>query len=75
MDWFSICGKVVLHAVVAKDASVQNLEYVSGPNALMKAAMKAVQKWRYAPTILQGRPVEVDTTIFVVFNLPGCIPQ
>jgi TonB family protein len=70
-----ICGKVVLHAIVAKDGSVQQLEYVSGPQPLVKAAMKAVQKWRYAPTILKGQPVEVDTTISVFFNLTGCIPQ
>jgi TonB family protein len=69
-----ICGAVMLHAVVAKDGSVQQLEYVSGPQLLVKAATKAVQKWRYAPTTLQGRPVEVDTTIRVIFTMPGCTP-
>jgi periplasmic protein TonB len=45
------------------------LRYVSGPALLEKAAIDAVAKWRYRPTILNGEPVEVDTTIAVVFNL------
>jgi periplasmic protein TonB len=35
----------------------------------MKAAMDAVKEWRYKPTMLNGEPVEVDTTIDVVFTL------
>jgi TonB family protein len=70
----SICGTVVLRAIVGKDGSVQELKYISGPPLLMKAALDAVRKWRYAPTLLQGQPVEVDTTISVVFELKGCKP-
>jgi protein TonB len=60
-----------LHAVIAKDGSVEDLQYVSGPPLLMKAAMDAVRQWRYQPTQLNGEPVEVDTTISVVFTLGG----
>jgi hypothetical protein len=28
-----------------------------------------VNRWRYAPTMLLGRPIEVDTAIDVVFKL------
>jgi protein TonB len=28
-----------------------------------------VKEWRYKPTMLNGDPVEVDTTIDVVFTL------
>jgi len=66
-----ISGTVVLHAVIAKDGSVEDLQYVSGPPLLMKAAMDAVKQWRYQPTQLNGDPVEVDTTISVVFTLGG----
>jgi protein TonB len=61
----------VLHAIIGKDGSVQNLEYVNGPPLLMKAAMDAIKQWRYKPTMLNGEPVEVDTTISVVFSLGG----
>jgi protein TonB len=62
---------VVLHAVISKDGSVEDLQYVSGPPLLMKAAMDAVRQWRYQPTQLNGEPVEVDTTVSVVFTLGG----
>ena len=66
-----VSGTVRLHAVIAKDGSIQELQYVSGPALLMKAAMDAVHDWRYHPTMLNGEPVEVDTTIDVVFSLGG----
>ena len=66
-----VSGTVILHAIIAKDGSIQELQYVSGPALLMKAAMDAVHEWRYKPTQLNGEPVEVDTTIHVVFTLGG----
>jgi len=66
-----VSGTVMLHAIIAKDGSIQELEYVSGPALLMKAAMDAVHQWRYQPTLLNGEPVEVDTSIQVVFTLGG----
>jgi periplasmic protein TonB len=66
-----VSGTVVLHAIIAKDGSIQQLEYVSGPPLLMRAAMDAVHEWKYKATLLNGEPVEVDTTIQVVFTLGG----
>jgi protein TonB len=66
-----VSGTVRLHAVIAKDGSIQELQYVSGPALLMRAAMDAVHDWKYRPTMLNGEPVEVDTTIDVVFSLGG----
>jgi len=66
-----IQGTVILHAIIAKDGSIQELQFVSGPPLLMRAAMDAVREWRYRPTLLNGEPVEVDTTISVVFTLGG----
>jgi len=64
-----IQGKVLLHAIIAKDGSVQDLYLEEGQCWLSEAAMAAVKQWRYAPTLLQGRPVEVDTTIQVIFTI------
>src|ERR1700733_2892736 len=64
-------GTVQLHAIISKDGSVQELQYVSGPPLLMKAAMDAVREWRYQPTLLNGEPVEVETTVSVIFTLGG----
>ena len=64
-----VSGTVVLHAIIAKDGSVEKLQFVSGPALLMASAMSAVKEWRYRPTMLNGQPVEVDTTVQVVFSL------
>jgi TonB family protein len=64
-----ISGTVVLHCVIAKDGTMLLVEYVSGPPLLMKAAMDAVRQWVYQPTLLNEKPVEVDTTVSVVFEL------
>jgi len=66
-----ISGTVILHAIIDKDGSVVELQFVSGPPLLMRAAMDAVRQWRYRPTLLNGEPVQVDTTISVVFSLGG----
>jgi TonB family protein len=64
-----ISGTVILHTIIAKDGSVQEVQFVSGPPLLMRSAMDAVKQWKYEPTLLNGQPVEVDTTISVVFTL------
>ncbi len=64
-----ISGTVRLHAILAKDGTVKSLEVISGHPLLIQAAIDAVRKWRYAPTLINGRRVEVDTTIDVVFGL------
>jgi TonB family protein len=66
-----IQGSVLLHAIIATDGSVKSLEVLSGDSILAKAAMEAVKKWKYRPTMLNGQPVEVDTTITVNFRFDG----
>lgn len=62
-------GPISLSAEIGKDGSIQDLSYVSGPQALAPSAMDAVKQWKYQPTMLNGSPVSVDTCITVIFNL------
>jgi periplasmic protein TonB len=62
-------GTVRFQAVISKEGEVQDLKYVSGPQALEKAAADAVKHWVYRPTLLDGRPVEVSTQIEISFSL------
>jgi periplasmic protein TonB len=62
-------GFVVLSARIGKDGHVVSLSAVSGPPALQASAIDAVKQWVYRPFLLNGDPVEVDTTITVNFNL------
>lgn len=64
-----IQGTVVLHAIIAKDGSIKDLDLIKGQCLLARSSMDAVKHWQYSPTLLQGVPVEVDTTIQVVFQL------
>jgi len=62
-------GIVHLHVVIAKNGSMLSVEVVSGDPLLVDAAVKAVRKWRYKPSLMNGEPVEIDTTIDVEFTL------
>jgi protein TonB len=64
-----ISGVVRLQAIIAKDGSVQELQVLQGHPLLVQAALDAVRQWRYRPTLLNGEPVEVVTTVDVVFTL------
>jgi protein TonB len=66
-----IQGTVRLEAVISKDGTIEELKLVSGHPLLVQAAMDAVKQWRYQPTMLNGVPVEVITTIDVNFTLGG----
>jgi len=61
-------GRVVLHIIIDRDGTVAQAEPVSGAELLAKAAVEAVRQWRFKPTVLNGDPVEVDTTVEIVFS-------
>ena len=62
-------GVVVLAALIDTGGRVRNLRVLSGHPLLTGAALEAVRQWRYIPTLLNGVPVEVETTIEVKFLL------
>jgi TonB family protein len=62
-------GTVVLHAIIRKDGTLGDITFVSGPPQLKLSAIDAVKQWRYEPTLLAEDPVEVDTSIKVVYQL------
>ena len=62
-------GTVVLQAVISKGGTIENLRVVSGPAMLQQAAIDAVAQWRYRPYLLNGQPVEVETTVNVEFKM------
>jgi TonB family protein len=64
-----VAGIVVLRATIDKGGSVNKAENVSGPPALVPAAMDAVKQWKYEPYLIGGESVEVETTVEVSFTL------
>jgi TonB family protein len=66
-----IVGKVILAVTVNEEGFVSEVRVTSGHPLLNEAAVKAVRQWRYSPTLLNGEPVPVMTTVTCVFNLRG----
>lgn len=64
-----IQGTVVISAIIGADGRIASLRVLSGPALLVPAATQAIQRARYRPWTLNGQPVEVETTINVVFSL------
>jgi TonB family protein len=62
-----ISGEVELYAAVGRDGAVEQVAPVRGPSALQSAAADAVKQWRFRPYLVNGQPVEVDTTVWVDF--------
>lgn len=66
-----IQGTVVVSAIIGTDGHIASLRVLSGPPLLIQASVDAIRQARYRPWTLNGQPVEVETTINVVFNLGG----
>lgn len=62
-------GAVVLHAIIARDGTMQSVQVIEGHPLLVEAARQAVAQWRYRPFLLNGSAVEVETQITVNFKL------
>jgi TonB family protein len=64
-------GVVPLEAIISRDGTVQSVRVLSAqihPD-FVKAAIEAVQQWRYTPTLLNGVPVEVMMNVTLNFSL------
>jgi protein TonB len=64
-----IQGAVELSAWITKEGTIERLTVVRGHPLLAKAAVDAVKRWHYKPFLLNGVPVEVETTVNVIFSL------
>ncbi len=62
-------GTVVSEVIIDRNGRVSNIRVVSGHPMLVQAAIDAVKGWKYQPTMLNGEPVEVITTVRVAFRL------
>ena len=64
-----VAGTVLLRAIISKEGVIENLHALSGNPGLIESAMAAVRQWRYKPYLLNGTPVEIETTVTVNFHL------
>jgi TonB family protein len=64
-----VSGTVQLAVVIGKDGTIQEIHSLGGPASLVQSAFDAVKQWVYRPTLLNGQPVEVETTVDVNYTL------
>jgi periplasmic protein TonB len=64
-----IQGTVVLRVIVSVEGEVTSATAVAGNPKLQPSAIDAVKQWRYKPYLLNGQPVEVESTVNVVYSL------
>jgi periplasmic protein TonB len=64
-----IQGTVKLEITIDKEGHVANMSLISGPPELVLSATDAVQQWVYKPTLLNGEPVSVLTTVDINYTL------
>jgi len=55
--------------MIDRNGGVKDLVIVSGNPVLARAAVEAVQQWKYKPYLLNGDPVEVETTTKITFRM------
>jgi TonB family protein len=58
-------GRVVLVITVDEEGNVSEIKVTNGHPLLYEAAVMAVRQWKYSPTLLNGEPVPVITTVTV----------
>jgi TonB family protein len=61
-------GDVTLDALVDESGNVRDIRVISGPILLREAAKEAVQRWKYEPARLDGRPTAMHLTVTVKFK-------
>ena len=64
----NVQGDVKIQATIDETGRVTKMKVVSGPALLQRAAMEALRQWRYAPSILDEKPVAVDMVVTIRFH-------
>lgn len=62
-------GDVEIQIVIDKAGNVTEAKSISGPAVLRQAAVDAVRRWKYQPTILDGQPIPVQMIVKLRFQL------
>jgi protein TonB len=63
-------GAVQMQAMIDKQGRISSVKVLKGDPMLARAAVEAVNQWRYKPYFLDGQPVDIQTQITVNFKLP-----
>jgi len=68
-----VSGIVILQITVGVEGNVLEAQVLRGHPLLNQAALDAVRQWRYSPTMLNGEPVPVISTVSLRFHPSGVL--
>ncbi len=64
-------GTVALHLLIGSDGRVRSVRELSGPGALVPAALSAAREWRFIPALRNGQPIDTEKDVSIEFHLPN----
>lgn len=64
----AIAEGVVVKLTIDKQGVPRDLRVTKGDPILAKAALEALQQWRWKPYTLNGEPVEVESSVYIGFD-------
>jgi TonB family protein len=64
-------GTVVLDIQISESGNVESAVSIAGDPTLAATATEAVRQWKYKPYLLNGSPVQVETTVRLNYSLSG----
>ncbi len=62
-------GTVLLDVDIDEEGNVTNVRVLQGNPLLVPEAVRAVKQWKYSPTLLNGEPIPILSTVKVDFRL------
>lgn len=63
-----LSGVVIIDAIIDEHGKVTGMRAISGHPMLIPAALSAVSKRRYEPTVLDGEPTPIDLRVEISFS-------
>jgi protein TonB len=61
-------GMVVLQVLIGRDGTVQYAKFLQGSLGFARAAIDGVKRWKFKPYTMNGRPVQVQTSLTIGFK-------
>ena len=61
-------GMVQVRVVVSADGQVVRADAISGPEALHEASVRAAERWRFRPIVVDGKALVVESDMYFRFD-------
>jgi hypothetical protein len=67
-DRYGSAETVKVRATIGQLGQVLGIKLVRGSSSLLRATTSAIRQWHYKPTLLNGRPVQVEQDVTIEFR-------